>query len=189
MKRITFLLFFILPMLLCYGQKCKFDSIVDSSDSTTLYYVKNFGNYSGPNNNMYIQILKSKNNYFLKGSYTRMFSKNFKIESNHPLVFSFTNGEDFILYPQDMSESSWSVDLYTTLGWWNQKCDVLYKVKKEQLIFLMNNVPTQVKVHFSSEKKNDKNKDNFGNYECLCYKIKYWHKKFVKVIECSLSMK
>ena len=190
MKRITLLLFFILSMILSHAQKCKFDSVVDSSDGTTVYHARNWGNYQSMNNNMLINMYKIKNNYYLKGSYTRFMSRDFQLKSNNPFVICFKDGKDIILYPQDGSKSKADgFDFISTMESWNRTCDVLYKIEKEQLLFLLNNIPSQIKVYVTSEKINIKNADSLGNYECLNYKIKYWHKKVVKAIECILTLK
>ncbi|MCK9205445.1 MAG: hypothetical protein M0P58_13575 [Bacteroidales bacterium] len=190
MKRITLLLFFILQFFWGYAQKCKIDSVVDSSDGTTAYYTENWGNYQSGQNNMLIHILKIKNNYYLKGSYTRFMSRDFQINLNNPFVICFEKGEDIILYPQDMSISEADrFDFISTMESWNRSCDVLYKIEKEQLIFLMKNIPSQIKVYVTSEKIKTKNTDSLGKYECLNYRIKYWHKMVVKAIECILTVK
>jgi hypothetical protein len=117
-------------------------------------------------------------------------SRNFQIKSNNPFVICFKNGEDIILYPEDGSESKADgFDFISTMESWNRTCDVLYKIEKEQLLFLVNNVPSQIKVYVTSEKINIKNTDSLGKYECLNYRIKYWHKMVVKAIECILTVK
>jgi len=190
MKRITLLLLFILPMLLGHAQKCKFDSVVDSSDGTTAYYAKNLGYYQSMNTAMHIQLFKAENNYYLKGSYSRTMSRDFQIKSNNPFVICFPNGKDIILYPQDASKSKADgFDFISTMESWNRSCDVLYKIEKEQLLSLVNNIPSQIKVYVTSEKINIKNTDSLGTYECLNYKIKYSHKKVVEAIECILTLK
>lgn len=190
MKGITLVFLFLFMMFCCKAQKCKFDSIVNASNGTTVYYSKNYGNYQSGNNNMLMYFYKAGNDYYIKGSYTRFMSKDFRLNASNPFVICFQNGKDIILYPQDGSDSkSDGFNVISTLESWNKTCDVLYKIEKEQLLFLVNNVPSQIKVYITSEKINVKNTDSLGQFENLNYKIKYWHKKVVSAVQCILTLK
>ncbi|MHC1706685.1 MAG: hypothetical protein AB9842_04075 [Bacteroidales bacterium] len=130
-------------------------------------------------------VCEANGKYYLNGRVLRNLSSKFTITSKSPLILSYGGMKDIVLFPL-APDSSNNADMQFEITLWSRYGSVLYEMTKEQLSYLSENIPSEIRMHFTSEKVKSKQTDKYGAYWLLDFRLEFWYKKFMKVAECAL---
>jgi hypothetical protein len=182
------ILLFVIAMTIsnCHSQcDIPIKKYTDLNSNETTYTIKKHCGFGGRKESFFFNIIKKKDCYYFYGYIERGLSRKFEILHNSPLVFGFADSLHVILYPAD-STKSYAINESGYLG--SITGTVIYEVSAEQMKFLSDNVPTDIRLHYFSDQINPKYSDEFGAYWPLFFKLKMNYKIFIKAAKCALSI-
>jgi hypothetical protein len=189
MKKIIIFFYFQLFIICATYSQCDYsvkETTYEGSQDLMRMITKDLVLPSKSGVDLQFNVCKIEDKYYLVGRIVRNLSQKFTISVKCPLVLSFENANEVLLFPA-VKDSTQQFNIYKfepTL--WTRIGSVVYEVSREQLTFLSENIPTLIKLHYISEDIKSKYSDQYGDYWKLDMQTKMYYGRFMKVAKCAL---